>query len=53
MHISWLKAKNDTSSYIFAKNMGLNVYEIDDLEKTDSIIQDVIRQKLQYNNNYR
>jgi predicted Fe-Mo cluster-binding NifX family protein len=43
VHISWLKSKNDTSSYNFVKNMGLDVYEIEDLEKTDDVIQDAIR----------
>jgi hypothetical protein len=46
MHISWLKSKSDNSSYNFAKNMGLNVYEIEDLEKTDEVIGEVLRKKL-------
>jgi hypothetical protein len=31
--------------------MGLDVYEIEDLEKTDDIIGQIIRKKLQYSNN--
>lgn len=35
MKISWLKSKNDNKSFKFQKNIGLDVYEIEDLEKTD------------------
>lgn len=41
MKISWLKAKGDNKSFRFQKNMGLDVYEIDDLDKTDSKISEL------------
>lgn len=41
MKILWLKAKNDNKSFRFQKNMGLDVYEIDDLEQTDAKISEL------------
>lgn len=41
MRISWLKAKNDDKSFRFQKNMGLDVYEIEELEETDEKIKEL------------
>lgn len=35
MKITWLKSKNDDKSFKFQKSIGLDVYEIEDLEQTD------------------
>ena len=44
MGISWLKSsKNDKSFRIF-KRLGMDVYEIDDLEKTDEKIKQLVDQ---------
>ena len=42
MRISWLKAKSDDKSFKFQKNMGFDVYEIEDLEKTDNKISELV-----------
>lgn len=41
MRISWLKAKQDNKNFIFQKNIGLDVYEIEDLEETDMKIKEL------------
>lgn len=41
MRISWLKAKNDDKSFRFQKNIGLDVYEIEELEETDEKIKEL------------
>lgn len=43
MKISWLKSKNDNKSFKFQKNMGLDVYEIEDLEQTDLKINELTK----------
>lgn len=45
MRISWLKYKEDNDSFRFQKNMGFDVYEIEDLEKTDSKIKELVDNK--------
>ncbi len=45
MRISWLKAKDDEKSFKFQKNMGFDVYEIEDLEKTDNKINELVEKK--------
>lgn len=45
MKISWLKAKKDEKSFRFLKNMGMDVYELDDLEKTDEKISELVGNK--------
>ncbi len=45
MRISWLKAKDDNKSFRFQKNMGFDVYEIDDLEDTDKKINELVNNK--------
>lgn len=42
MRISWLKAKNDDKSFKFQKNIGFDVYEIEDLETTDNKINELV-----------
>lgn len=49
MRVSWIKAKSDNKSFRFFKNMGFDVNEIDDLEKTDDVIRELIRKTLRYN----
>lgn len=43
MKISWLKSKNDNKSFRFQKNIGLDVYEIEDLEQTDYKINELAK----------
>ena len=43
MKISWIKAKSDTYSFKFPKTMGLDVFDIEDLEKTDIKINELVQ----------
>ena len=45
MKISWLRAANDTESFKFFKNMGLDVFEVQDLDKTDEKIKELVNNK--------
>ena len=45
MAISWLKSSNDKKSFKVFKTLGMDVYEIEDLEKTDDKIKKLIEQK--------
>lgn len=45
MAISWIKSSKDKKSFKIFKNLGMDVYEIDDLEKTDHKIKELIEQK--------
>lgn len=45
MSISWLKSSNDNKSFRLFKGLGMDVYEIDDLDKTDEKIKELIGQK--------
>lgn len=45
MAISWIKSSNDKKSFKVFKNLGMDVYEIDDLERTDEKIREIIEQK--------
>ena len=45
MAISWLKSSNDKKSFKVFKNLGMDVYEIKDLEKTDDTIKELVEQK--------
>lgn len=47
MKISFLKSKNDTNSFKRAKIFGMDVYEIEDLEKVDDKLEDLVNK--QYN----
>ncbi len=45
MAISWLKSSNDKKSFKVFKSLGMDVYEIKDLEKTDAKIKELVEQK--------
>ena len=45
MAISWLKFSKDNKSFKIFKGLGMDVYEIDDLEKTDEKIRELVKQK--------
>lgn len=45
MSIGWLKAKGDIKSFRMPKNLGLSVYEIENLEETDNKIKELIKEK--------
>ena len=51
MSISWLKAKNDNRSFRFFQNMGFDVWELEDLEKTDETIRELVRKTQRYHCN--
>lgn len=42
MRISWIKYKGDNQSFRIFKNLGLDVVELEDLEKTDDKIKELI-----------
>ena len=45
MAISWIKSSKDNRSFKIFKNLGMDVYEIDDLDKTDEKIKELVEQK--------
>lgn len=45
MAISWVKSSNDKKSFKIFKSLGMDVYEIDDLEKIDEKIKELVEQK--------
>ena len=45
MAISWIKSSDDKKSFKVFKSLGMDVYEIDDLEKTDEKIKELVEQK--------
>lgn len=45
MAISWVKSSKDKKSFKVFKNLGMDVYEIDNLEKTDDKIREIVEQK--------
>lgn len=45
MAISWLKSSNDNKSFKLFKGLGMDVYEIEDLDKTDDKIKELVEQK--------
>lgn len=44
LKISWIKSANDNKSFKIFKNLGLDVFELEDLETTDSKISDLIKE---------
>ena len=42
MKISWLKLKEDENSFKIFKNIGLDVYDVEDGEDTDKKIQELV-----------
>lgn len=47
MKISWVKYQEDTDKFKLPERLGFDVYKINDLEKTDDKINELI------NNNYK
>lgn len=45
MAISWLKSTNDNKSFKIFKSLGMDVYEIDDLDETDKKIKELVDKK--------
>lgn len=45
MRMSWIKGKNDDRSFRVQKSLGLDVFEIEDLEKTDEKIGELVSRK--------
>ena len=45
MAISWIKSSNDKKSFKIFKSLGMDVYEINDLEKTDEKIKELVEQQ--------
>ena len=45
MAMSWIKSSKDNKSFKVFKSLGMDVYEIDDLEKTDDKIRELVEQK--------
>ncbi len=45
MSISWLKSSNDNKSFRIFKNLGFDVFEINDLDKTDEKIKELVNKK--------
>ena len=45
MSISWIKSSKDKKSFKIFKKLGMDVYEIDDLEKTDHKIKELVEHK--------
>lgn len=44
MKIGWIKAKQDEESFKVWKNLGLDVYEIEELEKADDMISKLVKE---------
>ena len=47
MKISWVKYKEDKNSLQIPQNLGMNVLEIEDLEQTDEVLKNLIKQNYQ------
>ena len=45
MAISWIKSSKDNKSFKVFKGLGMDVYEIDDLERTDEKIRELVEKK--------
>lgn len=45
MSIGWLKSKRDNKSFRLPKNLGLNVYEIENLEDIDKKIDELVKEE--------
>lgn len=44
MSISWLRYVNDKKSFKIFKAFGMDVFEIEDLDKTDEKIEELVKQ---------
>lgn len=45
MKISWLKLKEDKDSFKLFKNIGFDVYDVEEPEDTDKRIQELVNQE--------
>lgn len=45
MKISWIKYEKDESSFKIPENLGLDVFKLQDLEKTDETLKKLIDNK--------
>lgn len=45
MSISWLKGSNDKKSFKIFESFGMDVYKVNDLEKTDEKIKELVDKK--------
>ena len=45
MKISWLKLKEDNNSFRIFKNIGLDVYDVEEPEDTDKKIQELVNRE--------
>lgn len=45
MKISWIKLKEDENSFKIFKNIGFDVYDIEDAEDTDKKIEELVNKK--------
>lgn len=43
MKISCIKSKKDNASFNFFKDIGMKIFELDDLEKTDEVISELVK----------
>lgn len=43
MKISWLRTKEDNESFKLLKNLGFEVYNVEDAEKTDEKIEELVQ----------
>lgn len=43
MKVSWIRGKDDNKSFRMLKNMGFDVYNMDDPEKTDQKIEELVK----------
>ena len=44
MKISWIKSKEDTQSFKMFKNLGFDVYDVEDLETVDKKINELVNE---------
>lgn len=44
MKIGWIKSKEDKKSFKLWENLGLDVYKIEELEKTDETISELVKE---------
>lgn len=45
MKISWVKYEKDENSFKIQENLGFDVFKLEDLEKTDEILESLINNK--------
>lgn len=45
LKISWIKSKTDDKSFKMAKGLGFDVYELEELEKVDAKIAELVEKK--------